>query len=141
MKKINQDIEMEYAPDRRVAVYEIELIANQGKVILQGETDQPEALERLVSELQEFNVQVEDRVNLLPDESFGDHPYAVVNNSVANIRSEGRHSAELATQAILGTGLKVLKIVGDFYLVQTPDQYIAWVDLGGVKLMSREAYR
>ncbi len=80
------------------------------------------------------------KVSLLPDKSVGNHPYAVVNNSVANIRSAPRHSAELATQAILGTGLKVLKIEGDFYRVQTPDQYISWVDHGGVQLMTQEEY-
>ncbi len=79
-------------------------------------------------------------MSLLPDKSIGNHPYAVVNNSVANLRSKPKHSAELATQAILGMGLKVLKIEGDFYLVQTPDNYIAWVDHGGVKLMTKEEY-
>ncbi|MDZ7612805.1 MAG: hypothetical protein U5K51_03075 [Flavobacteriaceae bacterium] len=64
----------------------------------------------------------------------------MVNNSVANLRSEGKHAAELATQALLGTPLKVLKTKGDFYLVQTPDHYIAWVDHGGIKLMSRNDY-
>jgi hypothetical protein len=77
---------------------------------------------------------------LLPDESVVKYNFAVVNNSVANIRSNAKHSGELATQAILGTGLKVLKIAGDFYLVQTPDEYISWVDHGGVTLMDQKEY-
>ncbi|MGI9532030.1 NlpC/P60 family protein, partial [Lutimonas sp.] len=72
------------------------------------------------------------------DSTVGTFNYAVVNNSVANIRSQPKHSAELATQAILGMELKVLKINGDFYLVQTPDGYISWVDHGGVTLMTNE---
>ncbi len=37
-------------------------------------------------------------------------------------------------------GLKVLKIKGAFYLVQTPDAYISWVDHGGVTLMNEGDY-
>ena len=138
--EINDRIENEFAPDKRVAVYDIEILSDRNAIRIKGETDQPEALEQLKEELEPFNTSVNIEVSLLPDTSIGNHPYAVVNNSVANIRSAPRHSAELATQAILGTGLKVLKIEGDFYRVQTPDQYISWVDHGGVQLMTQEEY-
>lgn len=138
--EINDRIENEFAPDKRVAVYNIEIVSDRNAIRIKGETDQPEALEQLKEELERFNTSISHEVSLLPDTSIGNHPYAVVNNSVANIRSAPRHSAELATQAILGTGLKVLKIDGDFYRVQTPDQYISWVDHGGVQLMTQEEY-
>ena len=138
--EINDRIENEFAPDKRVAVYDIEIVSDRNAIRIKGETDQPEALEQLKEELEPFHTSIVNEVSLLPDTSIGIHPYAVVNNSVANIRSAPRHSAELATQAILGTGLKVLKIEGDFYRVQTPDQYISWVDHGGVQLMTQEEY-
>jgi len=138
--EINDRIENEFAPDKRVAVYDIEIVSDRDSIRIKGETDQSEALEQLKKELEPFNTTIKIEVTLLPDTSIGNHPYAVVNNSVANIRSAPRHSAELATQAILGTGLKVLKIEGDFYRVQTPDQYISWVDHGGVQLMTQEEY-
>ena len=138
--EINERIENEFAPDKRVAVYDIEIVSDRNSIRIKGETDQPEALNRLKEELKSLNAPIEDEVSLLPDESVGNHPYALVNNSVANIRSSPKHSAELATQAILGTGLKVLKIEGDFYRVRTPDQYISWVDHGGVQLMTQLEY-
>ena len=138
--EINDRIENEFAPDKRVAVYDIEIVSDRNSIRIKGETDQPEALNRLKEELKSLNAPIEDEVSLLPDESVGNHSYAVVINSVANIRSSPKHSAELATQAILGTGLKVLKIEGDFYRVQTPDQYISWVDHGGVQLMTQLEY-
>ena len=138
--EIKDRIENEFAPDKRVAIYDIEIVSDRNTIRIKGETDQPEALEQLKEELEPFNTSINNEVSLLPDTSIGNHPYAVVNNSVANIRSAPRHSAELATQAILGTGLKVLKIEGDFYRVQTPDQYISWVDHGGVQLMTQEEY-
>ena len=139
--EINERIEKEYAPDKRVAIYDIEIAGDRNSVRITGETDQKEALSKLKEELETHNVNVQDEVTLLPDSSIGKTPYAVVNNSVANIRSSPRHSAELATQAILGTGLKILKIDGDFYRVQTPDRYIAWVDHGGVQLMTHDDYQ
>jgi hypothetical protein len=140
LEAINREIRLRYAPDRRVAVYDLKLEHGRGKILITGETDQPEALEDLRNRLEKLDLPVEDQAILLPDESVGETVHAVVNNSVANLRSEGRHSAELATQAILGMGLKVLKIEGDFYRVQTPDGYIAWVDHGGVQLMNESEY-
>ncbi|MGL1888514.1 MAG: C40 family peptidase, partial [Reichenbachiella sp.] len=37
---------------------------------------------------------------------------------------------------VLGTRLKVLKRLEEWYLVQSPDDYISWVDHGGVQLMT-----
>ena len=55
------------------------------------------------------------------------------------MRSNPRHSAEIATQALLGTPIKILKREGDWYLVQTPNKYIAWVDAPAlVKIGSEE---
>ncbi|MFV0564274.1 MAG: NlpC/P60 family protein [Flavobacteriaceae bacterium] len=59
---------------------------------------------------------------------------AVVRNSVANARSLPKHSAELATQYIMGQTLNVIKQEGEWFLIQGPDNYIAWVDHGGVAI-------
>ncbi len=140
IKHINSLIKDQYAPDKRVAIYDISFIPKKEIIILKGESDQKEAIDQLKKELSKNKIEYIDSITLLPDQSVGVNNYAVVNNSVANIRSKAKHSGELATQAILGTGLKVLKIVGDFYLVQTPDAYISWVDHGGVTLMAKNEY-
>ena len=138
--KINDRIKNEYAPDKRVAIYDISLIPIQDHILLKGESDQAKAVEELKQELTDSGIQFTDSIDLLPNKSVGEFKYAVINNSVANIRSKPKHSAELATQALLGTGLKVLKIAGSFYLVQVPDGYISWVDHGGVTLMNERDY-
>ncbi len=140
LMSVNDSLKKVYAPDKRVAVYDIELSVKNGLIQINGESDQEKALNALTSKLSEKGLGFEDHSVLLPDESVGDTKYAVVNNSVANIRSGARHSAELATQAILGSTLKVLKIAGSFYLVQTPDGYISWVDHGGVALMTSDEF-
>ncbi len=137
---INDSIKQQFAPDKRVAIYDIEITPFQNKFLIQGESDQPEALERLKYKIGQESLEIIDSTTLLPDNSVGELKYAVVNNSVANIRSNPKHSAELGTQALLGTGLKILKKEGDFFRVQTPDTYISWVDHGGITLMNSDDY-
>ena len=140
INKLNDSIKKQYAPDKRVAIYDITLSTIQNSILLKGESDQPKAVEKLKQKLIDAGEQIIDSIVLLPDSSVGTYKYAIVNNSVANIRSKPKHSAELGTQALLGMGLKVLKIKGSFYRVQTPDEYISWVDHGGVILMDEGEY-
>lgn len=139
-QQLNDSIKSVYAPDSRVALYNISLKPNVKYLLLSGESDKPKAVLLLKQKLDQLGIPYLDSIVILPDESIGKFKYAVVNNSVANIRSNPRHSAELATQALLGTGLKILKVNDGFYLVQGPDGYIAWVDHGGVVLMDDRDY-
>ncbi len=129
------EVKKEYAPDHRVAIFEVKAEKQNGKWILTGETDNPEARKGLDAEFDKTDLEYVDSVNLLPQEELKGTTHALVANSVANIRSNPGHSSELATQATLGTPLKVLKHEGDWYLVQTPDKYLAWVDHGGIQLL------
>ncbi|MEO9964330.1 MAG: C40 family peptidase [Reichenbachiella sp.] len=138
---LRDSLKMMYAPDRRVARFDIDFEYADGKLVVDGESDQPEAIAKLFGYLDTQETLWVDQIVRLPDSSTFSTPFAVVNNSVANIRSEARHSAELATQATLGMVLKVLKITDEWYLVQTPDGYISWVDHGGVVLMSDDESR
>ncbi len=138
--ELRDQIKNEYAPDKRVALFNIDISSDKGILLLKGESDQPQVVATLKEKISGQNIKLMDSIVMLPDTSVGETKYAVVNNSVANIRSQSRHSGELATQALLGMGLKVLKIKGAFYLVQTPDAYISWVDHGGVQLMSEKDY-
>ena len=47
-------------------------------------------------------------------------------------RTAGRHSAEMATQSIMGMPLRLLESDGEFWRVQTPDGYIAYVPSSSV---------
>src|SRR5690606_11450762 len=46
---------------------------------------------------------------------------------------------ELSTQATLGTPVAVLKESDGWYLIQTPDKYLSWVDAAGIVLMDEQA--
>ncbi len=132
------EIRQKYAPDKRVALFDVEGVEKGDKFVLRGESNMPAAVHDLKTRLQEENIKFEDSIQLLPTEEIGDKRNAVVKISVANIRSNPKHSAELATQATLGTPLKVYKKEDNWYLVQTPDGYLSWVDSGGIELMNDE---
>ncbi len=63
---------------------------------------------------------------------------AYVHNSVSNARSEGRHSAELATQYLMGQTLKIWDEQNGWFYIQGPDDYLGWMDAGGL-IMNNEA--
>lgn len=135
-----EKVRSEFIPDKRVALFNVEAGQADGKYILKGESNFPEAVDALKKSLKEDGVQFEDSIQMLPSKDLGEKTYALVRTSVANIRSNPGHSSELATQATLGTPLKVLKQDGDWYLVQTPDKYLAWVDHGGITRLSKEEF-
>lgn len=125
-------IRQRFAPDKRVALWDVSY--EQGALV--GETSLPEAFSALLDSLDVRQIAVNSQVNVLPDANLGDRTSALVTISVANIRSQPKHSAELATQALMGTPLKVLKQEGTWYLVQTPEGYISWVDAAGITLVN-----
>ncbi|MFH0843047.1 MAG: C40 family peptidase [Bacteroidota bacterium] len=65
--------------------------------------------------------------NNLPDESF-EKSWGVVAVSVCNIMGKPSFSGEQVTQALMGTPVRILKISDGWMLIQTPDQYIGWVN-------------
>ncbi len=130
------------APDKRLAIFNVNAELIDGKVILTGEVSDSKFKEKLLESIK-FNltIDIEDKIIVLPEEELGNKTYALVKLSVCNIRSKPEHSAELSTQSTMGTPLKVLKKQGSWYLVQTPDEYLGWVDSEGIYRFTKEELR
>lgn len=133
------EVKSEYTPDKRVAIFSVEARAQQDKLVLAGETDKPAAKQALLQKLDSAGIAYTDSIHLLPDASVGADTFGVVSISVANIRSQPKHSAELATQATMGMPLRILKKEGEWHLVQTPDKYISWMQ-GSFQPMNKADY-
>lgn len=129
-----QEVKTTFAPDKRVATFDVKAQKHGKKIQLFGETTNLEAKKQLLEKLSQF--QLVDSIVVLPEAELKDKVWGVVNLSVCNIRSNPKHSAELATQATLGTILRVQKKEGDWYRVQSPDGYLGWLDQGGFVLMN-----
>ena len=126
-----------YASDARVAVWNIDVNDKKTLIELVGETNLNDAKNELIEYLKSEDISFEDNIILLPNYDF---KYGIINNSVANLRKNPSHSSELVSQTILGTGVSILKKKGEWYLIQTPDKYISWIDHGGIVPMSKEKY-
>ncbi|WP_066405694.1 C40 family peptidase [Flavisolibacter tropicus] len=132
-----QEVKQQYAPDSRTVSFSVTATGN--KIV--GYTNQPAAKAALWQRLDRLNKQFIDSVEVLPAASLQNKHFAAVTISVANLRTQPRHPAELATQALFGTPLKVWKKEKGWYLVQTPDQYIAWVDGSAIALLDSAQYQ
>tara|TARA_R110002051_G_scaffold159564_1_gene231038 strand:+ start:2555 stop:3751 length:1197 start_codon:yes stop_codon:yes gene_type:complete len=130
------EIKSSFAPDKRVALLDINAIKSTNGYILTGETNLPEAIIALDERLKKKNISFKDSIRLLPSKNLNGKTVGLVTISVANLRSNPKHSAELATQALLGTPVNIYKKDGSWSLIQTPDKYLAWVDGGGVVPMT-----
>ncbi len=141
MEKINSaitEVKTKYAPDKRVAIFNIETEKSANRFTIKGETNLAEAKMELIEQLNKEKISTADKIELLPSKDLGEKIYGVINLSVANLRANPDHPEELSTQAILGTPINVLKKgKWGFYLVQTPDGYISWLDDDGFQQMTK----
>ncbi len=134
------DVKSQFVPDRRVDIFDTEIKNTKAGLVIKGETNIPAAKELLLQKIAEINPQFIDSIQILPAADLGAETYGVVRLSVCNIRSKPKHSAELATQSTLGSSLRIYKKEGDWYYVQTPDDYLGWLDKDGFTRMDKTAY-
>lgn len=126
-----------FAPDQRTALFQPEFHQSPDQILITGLTTIPAARQALIENLQAQGYSIQDSLRLLPDTSqLGNQTWGLVNLSVCNIRSRPAHSAELSTQATLGTPLRIYEQQNDWYRVQTPDGYFGWLDAGGFTLLT-----
>ena len=136
VKKINL-LSEKHAPDPRIAIWNIDIDYSKNPIQLIGETDLGLAKKELLQYLISEEILFKDNITVYPNYEIND---GIINNSVANLRKNPSHSSELVSQVILGTGVKILTKKEEWYLVQTPDNYISWVDHGGIFPISEENY-
>ncbi len=132
------EVKKNFAPDSRVAVFDVKAKKVKGKITLLGETNLPRAKSELLKNITDIRGDIADEVKVLPSPKFKGNNFAVVRLSVCNIRSKPKHSSELSTQAILGTPVLVYKSKDDWLYIQTPDGYLGWVDGAGVILLDND---
>ena len=59
-------LKKEFAPDRRVAMFDVEAESQNGRLVIKGETDQPKAAEMLRTGLQAQDIAFLDSLIVLP---------------------------------------------------------------------------
>ena len=130
--RVVQSVSRKYAPDKRTAIFSVQISESADRIVLKGKTDHPEAQKLLLDSLAILRVNVQDSIQILPAKGLGDKTWGLVKLSVANIRTIPAHAGEMATQALMGTPVKILDEKGEWWLIQTPDRYIGWTNHGAV---------
>lgn len=138
--KLIKETKDQFAPDRRVKVFEIsaQLSKSDNSIILKGSSTERSAKDALVKKLNTAGINAVDEIKMLPDVDLKDRIYGLTNQSVINLRYEPDYSSESATQTILGTPLMILEKSKGWSRVVTPEGYIAWVSSGSVTELTKE---
>ena len=132
-----QSLQKQLVPDKRIAILEVELKDTVNSIIVVcGRTDLPAAKDQIIKMLNDRNVSFVDSIRVLPNALLGDKIWALATLSVSNMRSKPDDASELVSQAIMGTPMKVLDVKDKWYRVQTPENYIGWMEGCGLQRMS-----
>ena len=116
-------------PQHAEALCDVKMVMGEGgSIILKGETNLPRAKEEILAMLDRSGRSFTDSITVLPDPAVVTKPWGLVDVSVCNIRTKPAHAAEMATQALMSTPVKILNKRGGWLMVQTPDSYIGWTD-------------
>ena len=123
-----KDLKQRIAPDKRTAVWDVTASQQDGKWVLSGTVGtQAQKNAILAAMLKNGYSRYTDKITVLENGIPATHKWALVKLSIATLRTEPKHSAEMATQGIMGAPVKVLEKCDDWYRVQMADDYIAYV--------------
>lgn len=126
-------------PQHAESICDVSLSMSDGGIIIaKGETNLPEAKNAVAELLEKSGRAWADSIRVLPDPAVVEKPWGLITVSVCNIRTKPSHAAEMATQALMGTPVKILDKRGGWLLVQTPDSYTGWTDDPAAELSDEE---
>ena len=106
---IIEHVKSRYAPDRKLAIFEVTIQRTNKGIALIGEVDNAEAKRAAIEAVSPFVKKITDGIIVLPDAKLAGQSWGVVRVSVANMRGEPKESSELVSQATMGSVVKVLK--------------------------------
>jgi len=122
-----EELGAEWAPDRRMAIFEVSVEFRDGRPVLVGRTTEPGAIEALLGRIDQETV---DEVLRLPDPGIGEVLHAVVRIALAPVQATPHVAAVQISQFVLGHRLDLLMREGPWWRVRGEDGYIGWVHEG-----------
>lgn len=102
-----KSVQEKYAPDKRTALFSVEAIKTNGPVVLNGETNIPQAKAELLEKAAKSDVEIIDAINVLPDEKgLKGKTYGVVSISVGHIALRSFVCFGTGFSALMGTPVR-----------------------------------
>lgn len=134
-----KELKSKYVPDKRVGVWDIEVKKGNDVYFIYGKVDNALYKAEIEKSLKGLGVKYSTDIKVLPDATL-DKKWGLVSISVACIRTNPKNGAELASQAIMGTPMRILEIVDGMARVQTPDNYIGYMTTGSFAYKTDEEF-
>ena len=138
-----EEVRGEYAPDPRLAVFEVTVEVRGDAVALVGATSEHDAalaLSGRVAQLTGWRI-VADEVQRLPEADPDEMVHALVTSAVAPMLAGPLVASTQVSQVVLGNRLVVLRRSGRWLQCRSPDGYIGWVHAGYVALRDESVAR
>ena len=143
VRRLVEEVRDRFAPDPRLAVFDVVVEVRGDAVALVGATSEAEAaleLHRRIAQLTAWR-EVVDAVQRLPEAEADDRVHAVVTAAVAPMLAGPRIQCTQVSQAVLGSRLIVFRRDGRWLQCRGGDGYIGWVHAGYVALMDEQRAR
>lgn len=134
VRQIIDEVREELAPDSRQAIFNIKAFNDpDGVLTIEGTVSDSLLRRSIISRIAQTDIDYKSKITDLPTDQW-----AIVKLSVASLRTSPKHSAEMSTQAIMGTPLRLLEKSDSWWRVQMPDGYISWIPASSISEKSKE---
>ncbi|MFN8673864.1 MAG: C40 family peptidase [Candidatus Sericytochromatia bacterium] len=131
------------APDDRIALFDIKAKKENDSIVLSGKLLNSTDKELVLKEFSNLG-KIVDKIEIFPFKETNDTPYAIINSPVMNIRANGKHSAELVSQSIMGSGMKIItRVKGQddwVYVSMEEDKYLGWVRKPDITFVNKKDF-
>ncbi len=124
-----ENVQKKFAPDKRLSVFDIHLQKKGDQLIVTGDVSNSKLLRVLKDSIQAHaeNLDLVFNVISLPGEALGDSTFGTIDVSTAHLRKRPKHAAEMLSQGVLGSVVRLLKKKDGWYFVQMEDHYLGWM--------------
>ena len=129
-----QNTKSRHVPDSHLGIFSVGVQRTNNGLTLTGYVDTASAKADALASARAAGFTVADRIAVLPEVNLAATPWGLVCLSVANGREQPQNMAEMGTQVLMGYPVRVWKRSKIWYLVQTADRYVCWMEKGSFQL-------
>lgn len=132
-------IQKEKTPDLRLDVFDVQTDADAKTARV--ETTSADAKSAVLDAAADFPGW-KFVVKILPEENLelNGRYFGLTNYSTIQLRKKPQYSAELGTQSLMGTPVRILRKESGWLLIQNDDGYLGYTTAGSVKALTRDEF-
>jgi gamma-D-glutamyl-L-lysine dipeptidyl-peptidase len=130
----------EYKIDKRITVFDLYIDIQNDTFVVNGIIHDNTLKQQFLHFCSSFiNKPLVDKIDLAFDKSQKTKT-GLIRVSVANLHKKPSLDSPLVTQALMGTPVSIIKVMGEWMFVQCPDGYLGWIS-ETVELITKETVK